>query len=71
MLGLSPPPTVVFCSPLTRAIQTAVAMFEGTGVSGFDAAVAVVVAAGAATGGAAALAAAAIVVVGGDAIRCC
>ena len=35
MLGLSPPPTVVFCSPLTRAIQTAIAMFGGTGVSRF------------------------------------
>ncbi|CAM9877137.1 unnamed protein product [Ascophyllum nodosum] len=32
LVGLSPPPDVVFCSPLTRAIQTAVIMFEGTGI---------------------------------------
>eukprot|EP00752_Nemacystus_decipiens_P010460 g9319.t1 len=32
MLGLSPAPSVVLCSPLTRAIQTAIAMFGGTGV---------------------------------------
>eukprot|EP00903_Cladosiphon_okamuranus_P011641 g10949.t1 len=32
MLGLSPTPSVVLCSPLTRAIQTAIAMFGGTGV---------------------------------------
>lgn len=33
MAGLSPTPDVVLVSPLTRAIQTAIAMFEGTGVS--------------------------------------
>ncbi|CAM9584461.1 unnamed protein product, partial [Scytosiphon promiscuus] len=32
MLGLSPTPSIVLCSPLTRAIQTAIAMFGGTGV---------------------------------------
>ena len=31
-------PDVVFCSPLTRAIQTSLVMFEGTGVSANDSA---------------------------------
>ncbi|CAM9608223.1 unnamed protein product [Ectocarpus sp. 12 AP-2014] len=32
MLGLSPAPSVVLCSPLTRAVQTAIAMFGGSGI---------------------------------------
>ena len=32
MAGLSPAPSVVLCSPLTRAIQTAIAIFGGTEV---------------------------------------
>lgn len=32
MAGLSPAPSVVLCSPLTRAVQTAIAMFGDTQV---------------------------------------
>lgn len=31
MAGLTPAPDMVLCSPLTRTIQTAIGMFEGTG----------------------------------------
>lgn len=33
MAGLNPAPDIVLCSPLTRTIQTALVMFQGTKVS--------------------------------------